>query len=172
MLSWGLQTVQKQEARCNAKPQCSIFPQSRLKVTEDSEIWFICQKLGVHSLSSLMRKMAQSLGLKGKFTNHSARSFSLNQLIHSGVPPVMVAQLPGHKDVSSVMTYPVANTDQQAAMSNILQAEKLPSTRSIAATGIQTLPCKNTLCHLLNVLKPKFKPSLMGVVGLWLQISQ
>ena len=69
--------------------------------------------------------MASNVGMKGKFTNHSARSSSINQLIHAGVPPQMVAQVSGHKDVSSVMQYAVASRTQQMGMSDILQSSVL-----------------------------------------------
>ena len=58
--------------------------------------------------------------MTGRYTNHSARSSSINQLIHAGVAPQLVAQASGHKDVSSVMSYAVANREQQIGMSDIL----------------------------------------------------
>ncbi len=77
--------------------------------------------MGHDKLSGIMKTMAQNVGFTGRMTNHSARYTSMNQLIHAGVAPQMVAQVSGHKNPNSVMEYAVANIDQQKAMSAILQ---------------------------------------------------
>ena len=101
-------------------PNWKFFLQIKHSASSSSPIWFKCQPLGVHSLESIMKKMANNIGMTGRYTNHSARSSSINQLIHAGVAPQLVAQASGHKDVSSVMSYAVANREQQIGMSDIL----------------------------------------------------
>jgi hypothetical protein len=145
-------------------PDSPFFLQVRHpNIKEEDSVWFRCQKLGENTLSSLMKKMATALGWKGKYTNHSARSSALNQLMHAGVPPVMIAQQSGHAQVSSVMNYAVANEEQQAAMSHILQADQLPTSHLpipyATAQPVYPPPCAQVkvIAHLPTLLQPHSK---------------
>ena len=53
--------------------------------------------MGVNKLGSLMKSIAASAALEGK-TNHSARKTMITRLMENSVPPLMVAQLSGHKN--------------------------------------------------------------------------
>jgi len=68
----------------------------------------------------------------GKFTNHSVRRTMCTQLYQRGVPPVMIAQLSGHKNIDSLSHYTVASARQQQEMCRILQN---PAQHPSAATS-------------------------------------
>ena len=73
--------------------------------------------MGVNKLGSLMKSIAASAALEGKKTNHSARKTVITRLMENSVPPLMVAQLSGHKNLKSLDSYSHASIDQQKAMS-------------------------------------------------------
>ena len=78
------------------------------------DVWFKRQPMGVNKLGSLMKSIAASAALEGKKTNHSARKTMITRLMENSVPPLMAAQLSGHKSLDS---YSHASIDQQKAMS-------------------------------------------------------
>lgn len=85
------------------------------------DVWFICAPLGHNTLSGIMKSMAAAAGLKGRKTNHSLRHTACNRLLNSGVAPVVVAQLSGHKNIDSLRNYSTADIHQQREMCSILQ---------------------------------------------------
>ena len=80
--------------------------------------------MGENTLGTMMSKMAKKAGLVGKITNHSLRRTSLTTLMQAGVPPTIVAQLSGHKNVGSLSRYTTASLQQQRMMSEILQKKR------------------------------------------------
>ena len=83
--------------------------------------WYKAQPMGKDKLGSIMARMAQNAGLVGGKTNHSVRRTMCSRLLHAGVPPTMIQQLSGHKNVQSVNNYATASRKQQQTMCNILQ---------------------------------------------------
>lgn len=69
-----------------------------------------------------MSRAAKRAGLDGskKITNHSARRTACSQLYQANVPPVMIAQILGHKNINSLQHYTEASEEQQLHMSNLL----------------------------------------------------
>ena len=67
-----------------------------------------------------MRQMAIGAELTGKYTNHSVRKTLCTNLLQAGVPPTLIQQISGHKDVKSLMNYASASREQTAQMSEIL----------------------------------------------------
>ena len=83
-----------------------------------NEKWFKNQPLGERSLGALMKTAANKAGLQGqRFTNHSARKTGVKRLLDQGVAPVFVAQLTGHKSVTSLSSYAEADMKKQKEMS-------------------------------------------------------
>ena len=76
--------------------------------TENSR-WFKASPMGVDTIGKFMPRMAAKASLVGpKLTNHSVRRTMLSQLFHSGKDPVLISQLSGQKNPSSVINYAVA----------------------------------------------------------------
>ena len=78
--------------------------------------------MGENTLATMMSRMAKKAGLVGKLTNHSLRRTSLTTLMQAGVPPTIVAQFSGHKNIGSLNRYTTASLKQQRMMSDILQS--------------------------------------------------
>ena len=88
--------------------------------------WFKNAPLGVNSIKLFMKQAANIAGIKEKkITNHSVRKTAVKRLLDNGCPPTYVAQLTGHKQVSSLASYTETCTDVQKKMAKTL-LEKTP----------------------------------------------
>ena len=98
----------------------------------ESAMWYKQSPMGVDRIGSIMSRMAKKAGLVGKYSNHSVRRTMCSQLIRAGVHPNLVAQLSGHRNVSSLARYATASIDQQKQMCQILQGN---SSRPVTAAA-------------------------------------
>ncbi len=80
----------------------------------------LVQTTEVTRIGTIMKKMAEHAGLKGKKTNHSARKTMVTNLTKSNVPDTQVMQLSGHRNIQSLNAYKKASLQQQKEMSHIL----------------------------------------------------
>ncbi|XP_043247109.1 uncharacterized protein KIAA1958-like [Amphibalanus amphitrite] len=82
---------------------------------QSKEDWYKNQPLGNGSLSKMMKETAIDAGLEGnRFTNHSGRK-------------TFIAQLTGHKSVSSLSSYAEADEKMQKRMSAVVAGESHPA---------------------------------------------
>ena len=120
--------------------------------------------MGKNSLGTMMTVTAEKAGIKGKFTNHSTCRTSISQLISHEVPPVVVAQLSGHKNVQSIMRYSTASRALQEGMCKVLtnsgeyHNRALPSTAAAAPALPAALPQVSLLYMYVHVV--------LGLLGL------
>ena len=101
-------------------PEAPFYLSINHKRRVTSVVWYSRMAVGEHELARIVPLMAKSAGIPGKKTNHSIRKTMCTNLLHAGVPPTVVAQLSGHKNIQSLMSYSVASNDQQKEMYNIL----------------------------------------------------
>jgi hypothetical protein len=92
---------------------------SNIKANE--KIWYKKAAMGKNHLGKIMKEICAAAGLKGKKTNHSIRKTMCTNLLHAGVPPTLIQQLSGHKNVQSLNNYATASENQQRDMCKILQ---------------------------------------------------
>ncbi len=71
------------------------------KVSSD-KTWFKKSALGVNTLNSLMKRMAEKAGLGPNISNHSGGKAMMQTLTNNDVPPTDIVQLSGHKNLQSV----------------------------------------------------------------------
>ena len=102
------------------EPDSLFYLGVNFKRAPSAECWFQRQPMGKNSLGTMMKVTAEKAGIKGKFTNHSTGRTSISQLMANEVPPVVMAQLSGHKNVQSIMRYSTASRAQQEGMFKIL----------------------------------------------------
>ena len=128
--------------------------------TADSK-WFKKTAMGHDRIGSIMARMAAKAGLQGRFTNHSVRRTMCTQLMRAGVPPILVAQLTGHKNIASLSRYTTASLEQQQQMSSILQG----NATNITGSSLQNYPAEQpTLPQPVDTLalaassQPSFDP--------------
>ena len=61
--------------------------------------------------------------------------------MHAGVPPTLIQQVTGHKNVASISNYAIASKSQQKAMQDIL-ANQAPSTSNLLSQSSTMVPSK------------------------------
>ena len=84
---------------------------------DGSPVWYSNAPLGMNKLGCLLASGCKAAGIQGKKTNHSARKTAIQRTLDAGCPPAYVAQMSGHKSVSSLASYADATVDVQRAMS-------------------------------------------------------
>ena len=88
------------------------------KMANSSKPWFKAAPMGVNKLNSLMKTMAQKVGLNAEtLTNHSGRKRMIQKLNDQEVPPTHIMQISGHKNVQSLNNYSSLSEKQQRNIS-------------------------------------------------------
>ena len=110
--------------------------------------WYKNSPMGQKLLSGVMKTMAHKAGLGDKrVSNHSVRKTMCTTLLQKNVPPTIIAQLSGHKNVASLSNYAVASGDQQKAMCAILQGRgtrSRPTSSAVSTAPPLPLECDTT----------------------------
>lgn len=111
--------------------------------------WFKNSPVGHKILASMLKVMANKAGLTHKkLSNHSLRRTMCTTLLQQRVPPNLIAQLSGHKNIASLQNYSVASFSQQKEMSHILQGvskTKATSTTSTVTSSEMVLSQQTTI---------------------------
>ena len=123
------------------------------KVSSD-KTWFKKSALGVNTLNSLMKRMAEKAGLGPNISNHSGRKKMMQTLTNNDVPPTDIVQLSGHKNLQSITNYSLA-TCKESSTSSISEhkpnrgqiSEGVPYFLGNLAWGGQILEGPNFLGH-------------------------
>ena len=63
----------------------------------------------------MVKNVAKMSGIPAtlKVVNHSTRRTYITRLYRAGVDPILIAQLSGHRDLGSLLSYTEASEDQQ-----------------------------------------------------------
>ncbi|XP_062574710.1 uncharacterized protein LOC134236557 [Saccostrea cucullata] len=107
----------------NRRPEAMKKPESPFYIgisRNPEKAWFINQPMGKNTIGNIVKVMCEAGGIQGRKVNHSARKTAITSLVHAGVPPTLIQQLFGHKNVNSINNYSTASSDQQRHMSSIL----------------------------------------------------
>lgn len=93
----------------------------------DSPVWFKNCPLGKNQIGMFLSKAVECGHLSGfkKVANHSVRKTSIGRLLDANVPETFVAQLSGHKSLSSLGHYKVPSAKHQRAMSSVLSTQNM-----------------------------------------------
>ena len=136
--------------------------------------WFLDCPMGKNRLAQIMSRLAKRAGLPecNKYTNHSVRRTMCTQLYQHGVPPVMIAQLTGHKNINSLSHYTVASEKQQRDMCDILQNPlqaasaplpgPVPSTSSVAPAPAALQSCESASVPQIDAALPGSLPNQLS----------
>lgn len=76
--------------------------------------------MGKNTIDNIVKVMCEAGGIQGRKVNHSRRKTAISSLVHAGVPPTIIQQLSGHKNVNYINNYSTASNEQQRHMSSIL----------------------------------------------------
>ena len=146
------------------EPEAPFYLGINHKRGPTASCWYQRHAMGKNTLGTIMKDTAERAGIRGKFTNHSTRRTSISQLMSAEVPPVVVAQLSGHKNVQSIMRYSSASRAQQEGMFKVLtntgeyHNRALPSTAAAAPALPAALPQVSLLYMYVHVV--------LGLLGL------
>ena len=83
---------------------------------DDDQIWYKNAPLGKNTISQFLKNACQRAGIQGRKTNHSARKTCVKRALEAGCSREYVAQLTGHKSVTSLENYAEADVPVQKAM--------------------------------------------------------
>ena len=122
--------------------------------------WYKNAPMGKNKISEMLKTACESAGISGKRTNHSARKTCVKRALDSGCPREYVAQLTGHKSVSSLENYVVADMKTQKALCtsvmtgsrfNVAGSERVSSATSTSKTEVTEVTGKTTvICNITN----------------------
>lgn len=103
-----------------------LAPRTIPLLNQDTDIWFMKQRIGTRKLGALLKTMATKAGLEvnKKLTNHSARKHLVQKLRDSNIPPTDIMQITGHKNVQSIINYSSISEETHKNCSNILSGSK------------------------------------------------
>ena len=91
------------------KDQTHCWSPRPLSILVSTIQWILvdASAMGANKLNSLMKNMANKVGLdeKRRLTNHSAGKTMMQKINESNVPPTHIIQLSGHCDTQSVNNY-------------------------------------------------------------------
>ena len=106
-----------------------------LKDMSKDRSWYKTSSIGVNTIGSFVKTMSKAAGLTGKYTNHSVRRTSVTNLLRAGVPPTLIQQVSGHKDVKSISNYGSASREQIRDMNRILLNPQAATSYPIATVS-------------------------------------
>eukprot|EP00105_Crassostrea_gigas_P007334 XP_011421538.1 PREDICTED: uncharacterized protein KIAA1958-like [Crassostrea gigas] len=96
------------------------FYRRPLPPTDEEQIRFGQQVVGVNKLKSFMKTITQKGGLKGNFTNHSGKRTCATQLYMNGVSEQEIMRRTGHRCEKSVKKYKRSSEQIEMDVSKIL----------------------------------------------------
>ena len=102
--------------------------------------WYKTSAIGQNAIGGFMRKMAKGAGIVGNYTNHTMRKTMVTNLLQAGVPPTLIQEISGHKDVKSLSNYGSASREQIAQMNQILHNPHQIQSRAVAIASGAYIP--------------------------------
>ena len=100
-----------------------LAPLKKERVWSKAPVWFSKSPLGVHSIDSMVSRMATDAGLdvtKKHFTNHSIRKTTVKKLKKAGVSVTEIMAITGHKNQQSIADYDELDDEDHMRLSRVL----------------------------------------------------
>ena len=100
-----------------------LAPLKKERVWSKALVWFSKSPLGVHSIDSMVSRMATDAGLdvtKKHFTNHSIRKTTVKKLKKAGVSVTEIMAITGHKNQQSIADYDELDDEDHMRLSRVL----------------------------------------------------
>ncbi len=152
---------EKYKAKCPSHdPKCydNLYLQP-IANPKNPHIWYSCQPIGIQTLSKIIAKLCDRIGLEGKWTNHSLWSILATWLYDHGIEEQWISEITGHKSVV-IRNYKYTSSEQQAEVNDILYGKKgkKPQAMSTVSKPPETSNVHETIdesLNLINVNLPK-----------------
>lgn len=68
-------------------------------------VWYTGNPVGKTTLGLTVKKLCESAGIEGHYTNHSLRATTATRGLAKGIPEKFVMERTGHRDVRSLQKY-------------------------------------------------------------------
>ena len=133
--------------------------------------WYGVQVVGQNSISKVVKKLMEDAGIKGFFTNHSARRTGGTRLFRAGVQCKLVKETTGHSS-DAIDKYQITSDEQRQMMSEVIAGRHVDQVREveIAKTEAKKNSDKETIDDVCSSCKscerkvPKVDASNVGGV--------
>ncbi|ESO94448.1 hypothetical protein LOTGIDRAFT_161138 [Lottia gigantea] len=83
-----------------------------------SDVWYCDSPVGIHTIQSTVKRLCQSAGIIGNFSNHSLRATAATRLYQAGVDEQLITEKTGHRS-NAVRAYKRTSDAQQASMISV-----------------------------------------------------
>ena len=70
-----------------------------------ADVWFSKHAIGHNTLTKTIKRLCETAGIKGYFTNHSLRTTAATRLFEAGLDEQLIMQRTGHRSVQGVRSY-------------------------------------------------------------------
>ena len=90
-------------------------------------VWFCDIPVGVHTLQTTIKRLCQSAGFEGNFTNHSLRATAATRLYLAGMDEQLISEKTGHRS-SAIRAYKRTSACQEYELNNIITGAKKQKT--------------------------------------------
>jgi hypothetical protein len=115
-------------------PGCEALYQHPTPSWSPGNSWYLSQPVGIRKLKNMMSRLSVEADLSQRYTNHCLRATCITTLMRSGLDPITVTRLSGHRNPASVMSYcRDATDDTKRQMGNILTSSLSGSHHQIEA---------------------------------------
>lgn len=89
-----------------------------------THVWYACQPVGHHKLTSMVADICKEGGLGGHRTNHSLRATAATRLYSANVDEQLISEVTGHSS-SAVRNYKRTGESQKRAIAAIVQGQQV-----------------------------------------------
>lgn len=110
-------------SKCDPKRPENIF-YFRPKTTQNRNIWYTCSAIGHNTLAGTVKRMFDTAGIPGFFTNHSLRATAATRLYEASIDEQLITEVTGHRS-TAVCSYKRSNEGQKEQIRSILQGETM-----------------------------------------------
>ena len=100
-------------------------------------VWYSCQPLGIGTLSKVIAKLCDAVGMHGKYSNHSLRSTAAMRMYDQNLDEQQITEVTGHKSVA-VYKYKCTSMDKQRQISDVLYGKTKKKVTSTVSKLLNT----------------------------------
>ena len=104
------------------RPDDAFYLKPLSKPTGD--VWFQSRPVGHNVLGGVVKRLCESAGLQGHYTNHSLRATAATRLFEAGVNEQLIMQRTGHSTTAGVRSYKRVGEKLRSITSDVLNCAK------------------------------------------------
>ena len=115
--------IQAVQQKCPPdRPDDAFYLKPLSKPTGD--VWFQSRPVGHNVLGGVVKRLCESAGLQGHYTNHSLRATAATRLFEAGIDEQLIMQRTGHSTTAGVRSYKRVGEKLRSITSDMLNCAK------------------------------------------------